>query len=39
MGRSFTAVTRVQIPSGTPNLFNLLRGFPLELAVQVPVGL
>ena len=25
MGRSFTAVTRVQIPSGTPNLFRNLR--------------
>jgi len=26
MGRSFTAVTRVQIASGTPNLFRSLRG-------------
>ena len=26
IGRSFTAVTRVQIPSGTPNLFRSLRG-------------
>jgi hypothetical protein len=25
-GSSFTAVTRVQIPSGTPNLFMSLRG-------------
>src|SRR6266851_4139045 len=34
MGRSFTAVTRVQIPSGTPNLINELPGFPQKLAVQ-----
>jgi hypothetical protein len=34
MRRSFTAVTRVQIPSGTPNLINELRGFPQKLAVQ-----
>src|ERR1700674_411487 len=34
MGRSFTAVTRVQIPSGTPNLINELREFPQKLAVQ-----
>jgi len=26
--RTFTAVTRVQIPSGTPNLFKSLRGTP-----------
>jgi len=29
---SFTAVTRVQIPSGTPNLFSNLR-FPLLLYI------
>jgi hypothetical protein len=34
VGRSFTAVTRVQIPSGTPNLINELPGFPQKLAVQ-----
>jgi hypothetical protein len=32
--RPFTAVTRVQIPSGTPNLINELREFPQKLAVQ-----
>ena len=31
---AFTAVTRVQIPSGTPNLFNHLRGFLANSAVQ-----
>ena len=31
---AFTAVTRVQIPSGTPNLFNRLRGFHAKSAVQ-----
>jgi hypothetical protein len=33
MGRSFTAVTRVQIPSGTPNLIN-----GLEEIVLFPAG-
>jgi len=32
MGRSFTAVTRVQIPSGTPNLINDLHGKPICVA-------
>jgi len=34
LGNPFTAVTRIQIPSGTPSLFNLLR----EATVQVPVA-
>jgi hypothetical protein len=33
-GCSFTAVTRVQIPSGTPSLINELPGFHQKLAVQ-----
>jgi hypothetical protein len=33
-GCSFTAVTRVQIPSGTPSLINELPVFPQKLAVQ-----
>src|SRR5207302_9887867 len=32
--RPFTAVSRVQIPSGTPNLFSHLREFPQNFAVQ-----
>ena len=31
---TFTAVTRVQIPSGTPHLLSELPGFPRKLAVQ-----
>ena len=31
---AFTAVTRVQIPSGTPNLISELPGFLQKLAVQ-----
>ena len=34
IGRSFTAVTRVQIPSGTPNLFSRLREFLAKFAVH-----
>ena len=34
MNFAFTAVTRVQIPPGTPHPFNDLRQFRLKLAVQ-----
>ena len=36
---AITAVTRVQIPSGTPNLINELPGFPQKLAVQQTIQL